>query len=234
MKPSVVLSALLLIAFSACEEKEKIVEVVDEVPKDVFRVELCETLNSTVMAMLSESSNNKEKYPALFADNAQGHIVLKAESDVYISYVTESASVPSTLGFYTYTGGGPSSTDEVEREVAFPHVSSAVLTPGDSRRLGKFPAGTVIGFFLVVGGYHDNTVNWNKPTYWTRPDWNDGGFRQHVLFSEQNCNNIVMAFEDKNIQKGADNDFNDIVFVISDNDSNQASTAFDLNAVPAF
>jgi hypothetical protein len=233
MKPSVILSALLLIAFFGCEEKEKVIEVVDEVPKDVFHLELCETLNTTVMAMLSESSNNKAKYPQLFSENVEEQIVLKTESDVYVSFVTESASVPSTLGFYSYTGNGPSSPDGVERQVAFAHVSSSVLTPGDSRRLGHFPAGTIIGFFLVVGGYHDNTVNWSKPTYWTNFAWNEGEFRQHVLFSEQNCNNIVMAFEDKNISKGADEDFNDIVFIISDNGTNQASTAFDLSAVPA-
>lgn len=233
MKPSVVLSALLLIAFFSCEEKEKIVEVVDEVPKDVFHVELCETLNTTVMSMLSESSNNKEKYPQLFSDNVQGQIVLTKQSDVYVSYVTESASVPSTLGFYSYTGGGPSSPNDVDRKVAFPHVSSAVLQPGDSRRLGNFPAGTVIGFFLVVGGYHENTVNWSKPTYWTNYSWNEGSNRQHVLFSEQKCSNIVMAFEDKNIATGSDKDFNDIVFIISDNNTSTASTSFDLQAVPA-
>jgi hypothetical protein len=234
MKPSVVLSALLLIVFCACEEKEKIVEVVDEVPKDVFQVQLCETLNTTVMSMLSESSNASEKHPALFSESAQGQIVLTRESDVFISYVTESASVPSTLGFYSYTGGGPSSPDDVDREVAFPHVSSAVLSPGDSRRLGHFPAGTIIGFFLVVGGYHDNTVNWSKPTYWTNYSWNDGGFRQHVLFTESKCNNIVMAFEDKNINTGSDKDFNDIVFIISDNDDNTASTAFETSSIPTF
>jgi hypothetical protein len=234
MKPSVILSALLLITFSSCEEKEKVIEVVEEVPKDVFHVELCETLNATVMAMLSESHNNRDKYPQLFSDNVQGQIVLKTESDVYVSYVTESASLPSTLGFYTYEGSGPSSVDDVDRKIAFPHVSSAVLTPGDSRRLGRFKAGTVIGFFLVVGGYNDNTVNWSKPTYWTNQSFNEGEARQHVLFSEQECNNIVMAFEDKNVSGStSDNDYNDIVFLVSDNDTAQASTAFDLNSVPS-
>jgi hypothetical protein len=233
MKPSVVLSALLLIVFFGCEEKEKVIEVVDEVPKDVFQIQLCETLNSTVMAMLSESSNNKDKYPALFSDAAQGQIVLNAETDVFISYVTESASVPSTLGFYSYTGSGPAKPDDVDRKVAFPHVSSAVLAPGDSRRIGHFPAGTVIGFFLVVGGYSNNTVNWDKPTYWTNYAWNDGGFRQHILFSESKCGNVVMAFEDKNINTGSDKDFNDIVFIISDNDDNMATTKFNLSGVPS-
>lgn len=233
MKPSVILSALLLIVFVGCEEKEKIIEVVDEVPEDVFHVELCQTLNATVMSMLSESGNNRDKYPQLFADNAQGQIVLAKASDVYISFVTSSASVPSTLGFYSYKGSAPSGKGDVNKKVAFPHVSNSVLNPGDSRRIGHFEAGTVIGFFLVVGGYSNNQVNWSKPTFWTNYAWNDGSFRQHVLFSESKCNNVIMAFEDKNINTGSDSDFNDIVFVISDNNKAQASTAFDLNAVPA-
>jgi hypothetical protein len=235
MKLSVVVfSALLLtLSFSGCEDKEKEVIVIpDEKPKDIFSVTLCETLHASVMSMLSESGNNSEKYPQLFTNDAQGQIILTKESDVYITYVTESASVPSTLGFYTYTSNAPSSVDDVSRQVALPHVSSAVLAPGDSRRIGHFPAGTTIGFFLVVGGYHDNTVNWNKPTFWTNFNWNEGSLRQHVLFREQDCNNVIMAFEDKNRVTGSDNDFNDIVFIISDNGNNQATTSFDLNSVP--
>jgi hypothetical protein len=232
MKPSVVLLTLLLIAFFGCEEKEKIIVPVDEVPEDIFHVELCETLNATVMSMLLESNNNREKYPQLFSATVQSQIVLTKETDVFISYVIEGASVTGTLGFYTYTGAGPSKSSDVEKKIAFPNVSSAVLTPGDSRRLGKFQAGTVIGFFLVVGGYSDGAVNWSKPTFWTNPTFNTGGVQQHILFREQQCNNIVMAFEDKNVGGDADSDYNDIVFLISDNNSNQASTSFDMGSVP--
>lgn len=231
MKPSVVLLTLLLIAFFGCEEKEKIIIPIEEVPADVFHVDLCPTLNSTVMSMLLESNNNREKYPQLFSGTVQSQIVLTKETDVYVSYVTAGASVPSTLGFYTYTGSGPSSASDVDKKIAFPNVSNSVLTPGDSRRLGKFKSGTVIGFFLVVGGYNNGTVNFSKPTFWTNPSFNAGDFQQHILFREQECNNIVMAFEDKNVSTDADSDYNDIVFVITDNNTNQASTGFDMNAV---
>jgi len=233
MKSSVVLSALLLIAVFGCEEKEKVIEVVDEVPKDVFHVNLCETLHATVMSMLSESQNNKEKYPELFANSVPSEVVIKSETDVYVSFITESASLPSTLAYYTYQGSGPSSSGDVDRKIAFPHVSNAVLSSGDTRKIGHFPAGTVIGFFLVIGAYHDNTVNWDKPTLWTNSAWNEGQTRQHVIFNESQCNNIVMAFEDKNINSTSDRDYNDVVFLISDNNSAQASTSFELNSVPS-
>jgi hypothetical protein len=234
MKPTVVLSFFLLLAISGCHHPDKVIEVVDERPKDVFNIKLCETLSSSVMTMLSPSNNNREKYPALFSDATQERIVLTKESDVYVSYVLESASVPSTLGFYTYTGADPAGSSAVTKGIVFPHVSAAVLSPGDSRRIGKFPAGTVIGFYLIIGGYNNNTVNYSKPTFWTNHQWNTGGERQHIMFREQKCDNIVMAFEDKSLSSGdSDKDYNDLVFIISDNSDNKASTAFDLNAVPS-
>ncbi|HYC83780.1 MAG TPA: DUF4114 domain-containing protein [Chryseosolibacter sp.] len=233
MKSSVVLSVLLLIASFGCEEKEKVIEVVDEVPKDVFHIDLCETLNATVMSMLAESDNNREKYPDLFANSVPTEIVLTKEADVYVSFITESASLPSTLAFYTYSGSAPSTSGDVDKKIAFPHVSNAVLNSGDSRKIGRFPAGTRIGFFLVIGAYHDNTVNWEKPSLWTNSAWNDGGTRQHLIFNETQCNNIVMAFEDKNVTSTSDNDYNDVVFLISDNSSAHASSSFELNSVPS-
>jgi len=232
MKPSVVLSALLILVLFGCKDKEKIIEHVDEVPDDIFNIPLCETLGSTVMQLFAESHNNKEKYPELFS-GSQERIVLTKETNVYISYVTEGAAIPSTLGWYIYSGEDPASSEQIEKNIVFPNVSNSILTPGDTRLLGKFSAGTVIGFYLIVGGYHNNTVNYSKPTFYTNFLWNPGSFRQHVLFREQQCNNILMGFEDKALETGSDVDYNDIIFMISDNDDNQASTAFDQTTMVA-
>jgi hypothetical protein len=233
MKPSVVLSALLIVFALGCKDKEKIIEVVDEKPDDIFKIELCPTLNQTVMSLFTESNNNREKYPQLFSESTQEQIVLTKESDVYVSYVTEGASVPSTLGYYVYNQSGePGSPDGIDKKIALPNVSSSILEPGDSRWIGKYPAGTVVGFYLIIGGYSNSTVNFSKPTYYTNFTWNPGSYRQHVLFREKQCNNIVMAFEDKAVgTPNADDDFNDIIFLISDNDSNAATTSFSQETV---
>ena len=234
MKPSIILSALLILvlSFSGCKDKEKVIEVVEEVPEDVYHIELCESLSSSVMDLFVESHDNKEKYPQLFS-GSQEQIVLTKATNVYISYVTEGAAIPSTLGWYIYTGNAPAASADVEKKILFPNVSSSVLNPGDTRMLGNFPAGTVIGFYLIVGGYNNSTVNYSKPTYYTNFSWNPGSYRQHVLFREENCNNILMGFEDKAIETGSDSDYNDIIFMISDNDDNQASTSFDQNTMVA-
>lgn len=91
MKISAVLSSLLILFFS-CKDKEKIIEVVDEVPNDIFNIQLCETLSSTVMSTLTESKNNRQAYPGLFSDNVQQQILITKETEVFISFVTEGAA----------------------------------------------------------------------------------------------------------------------------------------------
>jgi hypothetical protein len=232
MKLNVVFSALLILVLFGCSHKDKVIQVVDEVPKDIYNVPLCETLSQSVMEMFTESHNAKDKYPELFS-GAQEQIVLTKQTNVYISYVIEGAAIPSTLGWYTYKGNAPASSSDIDKKIVFPNVSNSILTPGDTRMIGNFPAGTVIGFYLIVGGYNNSTVNYKKPTYYTNFAWNPGQFRQHVLFMEKKCNNILMGFEDKAVQAGSDSDYNDIIFIISDNDKNQASTSFDQSTMVA-
>ena len=89
------------------------------------------------------------------------------------------------------------------------------------RQLGaaKLKAGTVIGFFLIVGGYHNEGVYFKKPTFYTDTNWNANGEKQHVLYRENECGSIVVGFEDK-ASSTADKDYNDIIFMVSDNTTN--------------
>lgn len=232
MKSSVVCLAVLILFSFGCKDKDKIIEPVKERPDDIFSIALCPTLNQSFMKLFTESHNNQEKYPELFSTSVQEQIIVSKETDVYVSFVTEGASVPSTLGFYTYTGTAPASSGDIDKKIALPHVSNGILTPGDSRFIGRYPAGTVIGFFMIYGGYNNNTVNYSKPTYYTNYAWNAASKRQHVLFRESTCNNIVMSFEDKDLSGGdADADFNDIVFLISDNDQNEPVTSFETGGI---
>jgi hypothetical protein len=226
MKSSIALALLVFVMFG-CKHKEKVIQVVDEKPKDIFHMQLCETLNSTVMGLFVESHNNQEKYPELFSQNTQEKIVITKETDVFITYVTEGAAIPSTLGWYMYSGDAPGSSSDISKQIVFPNVSNAILTPGDTRLIGHFTPGTVIGFYLIVGGYSNSTVNYSKPTFYTNFMWNPGQQRQHVLFRETKCNNILMGFEDKAVTADSDHDYNDIIFMISDNNNGQASSSFD-------
>ncbi|MFZ6009611.1 MAG: DUF4114 domain-containing protein [Bacteroidota bacterium] len=229
---------LLFLAALACRDEsvkpEKDSEPAEEVPADIVPSKLCSTLFSNIIAMFPEAKNNQQRYLALFSDTVQQQIVLTKESEVYVSFVAEGATIASTLGWYTYNETSPpGSRSDVELNLLFPHVSGDVLKQGDTRKLGegKFKAGTVIGFFLIVGGWQDGIVTYKKPTLFTDQAWNTGMARQHVLFKEKQCGDVVIGFEDKQITLGTDADFNDIIFTVSDNNTELETVSFDLKNV---
>ena len=228
------LSLVFLLAIAiGCSEKEKLVEVVEEVPEDIVATKLCETLYSNIMSMFPEFKNNQQKYAALFSDTAQKQIILTKDSEVYVSFVGEGASITNTLGWYHYDQASTPDMKNINKELVFPNISNTVLKTGDTRQLGngKFKAGTVIGFFLVVGGFSDNTVDYRKPTFYTNFEWNESQSKQHVLFVEKQCGDIVVGYEDKLVVNGSDSDYNDVTFTVSDNVSQLHTTSFNLKSV---
>ena len=100
----------------------------------------------------------------------------------------------------------------------------------------KFPAGTVISFYLVAMGWQNGKTVPGRYTNYSDPGLNINNHQQHLLFLEQTCSDIVMTFEDIDQDDHLsyqDNDFNDVVFTISDNkDPNKLAVSFDLKKVP--
>ncbi|MGC1240895.1 MAG: DUF4114 domain-containing protein [Chryseosolibacter sp.] len=231
MKARIFCIGLLLLSF-ACKDDEVYKEVTP-VPEDIFHIDLCPTLLSNAVALFPESKNNQEKYTELFSDASQQRIVLTKDTDVYVSFVTEAASIGNVLGYYVYNQSTvPGSSEEIDKQLIFPNVDQAYLNPGDTRRLGntQLKAGTVIGFFLIVGGYRNDGVYFKRPTFYTDRAWNADQAKQHVLYRENECGAIVVGFEDKN-STTADKDYNDIIFTVSDNQNNVENTSFDIQKV---
>lgn len=231
MKARIFCIILLMVSF-ACDDEDKYVEVPQK-PEDIFTVDLCPNLLPNVTALFPESKNNQEKYAQLFASTSEQRIVLSKDTEVYVSFVTEAATIGNVLGYYIYNSSAtPGSPDEIQKELIFPNVDDTILNTGDTRKLGPnpFKAGTVIGFFLIVGGYRNDGVYFQRPTSYTNSNWNADQAKQHVLYRESECGAIVVGFEDKNTAT-ADKDYNDIIFMVSDNTSNQENTSFDLQNV---
>ena len=229
-----ILCIVLLLATFACEDEDKFKKTTP-VPEDIFNVELCPTLLTNVTRLFPEARNNETTHAQLFADGTQQRIVLTKDTDVYVSFVTEAATLGNVLGYYIYNSDAvPGSSEDIDKQLIFPNVDNTLLTPGDTRRLGstQLKAGTVIGFFLIVGGYRNDGVYFERPTSYTDPAWNINQARQHVLYRENQCGAIVVGFEDKNAaDANADKDYNDIIFMVSDNTDNLENTSFDLQNV---
>lgn len=224
--------SVLMLLTLACRDEDKYLKT-PPVPEEIFNVQLCPTLLTNVTALFPESRNNEEKYAQLFSGGAQQRIVLTKDANVYVSFVAEAASIGNVLGYYIYDENSvPGSSEDIDKQLIFPNVDNAYLSEGDTRQLGttKFKAGTVIGFFLIVGGYRNEGVYFKKPTFYTDTNWNLDHAKQHVLYRESECSSIVVGFEDKNTST-ADKDYNDLIFMISDNTNNTETTSFDIQNV---
>jgi hypothetical protein len=219
---------------------------IDEgVPDDIIPTKPCAALYSRIQTIFKESTNNFTKYPELFESTLSKNIILKKESEVYITFVDEGAGWKNALGYYTYNlSNPPKSVADLQKHLLFSNVSQVNegggLKTGDMLQIGtgKFPANTVIGFYLIAQGWNNGKVTDGRYTHYTDIQFNSGGLQQHTLFIEKTCDDLVMTFEDIDRSDNlsySDTDFNDILFIISDNkDPNHAiaNTAFDVTNIP--
>lgn len=214
-------------------------------PPYIVPTEPCASLVSDFYSLFPAGSNNKNKYPQLFESTSLKELVLTKESEVWLTFIDENAYFKNTLGYYTYTAGNPPAKAEdlkiknlVGESVVFPNASKTGggggLKYGDRVQVGKgkFPAGTVIGFYLKQNGFKNGVLTDNVITFYTTPALNSGA-QQHTLFKAKKCGNIVINFEDFPMSSPwVDNDFNDILFTISDSsDPNKVTDSFDLTNI---
>jgi hypothetical protein len=214
-------------------QKEK--EMIVELPADISKVEPVENIVDTLVAVLPEEGNALVTSPELFSDTIQKKIVLIKESKVFVTFIDEAAEYKNSLCWYSYNKlQPPSNVADIKGNVVFPNISKigegGLLEAGYTVELGNesFPAGTVIGFFLVADGWKDGTIEYSNPTYYTDSNLNNGGEQRHILFKDRYSRYLVVGFEDYFI--GA-MDFNDIFFAVSDNNEGYEATAFDLSKV---
>jgi len=230
------LSILFLSLFTVSCSDQNIGDGNGERPANIIPSEVrIETL-ARIAALLPERIDLRTSLPQLFEQNTEKRILLTQESEVYVTYVDEGASYENSFGYYTYNINNlPIDTTMIELNLLFPHVNEYILKQGDMLQVGnsKFPAGTVIGFFLIVKGWENKMVNYNKQTIYTDVYLNKGKTQQHVLFKLNNFGDVILGFEDifENAPGYHDFDFNDIVFTVSDNKDNVEVRKFNLTSV---
>jgi hypothetical protein len=225
-----IVSLAIVVTLASCDREGRIKERPDNIVPTGERAEAYQQ----IMADFPEHKNVKLTKANLFDAAAGKEIVLKNESDVYVTYISEGASYSNTVGWYSYMPNAkPGHPSEVELHVLFPHVSDRVLKQGDRLRLGdqKFPAGTVVGFFLIIQGWDNGSINYDKETFYTDIDWNPNQQQQHILYRQSTIGDLVLTFEDELTSVDSDQDFNDLIFIISDNPNEAQITNFDLSKV---
>jgi len=188
-----------------------------------------ELLNNISTALVERRVN-----PEFLTDDEGGNLLLTTEAEVTIAFLHEGAGYKNTVGYFTYPNGQvPTSRDEIEPVVIFPNASyqrsggSALgLNTGDTITLGKFPAGTRIGFFIVANGWRNEYKgpdhSWvfhtvaglnSEPV----PTEGEDDLRLHTVLLDAGGNTgLVLGMEDILRTTGyCDHDFNDGVFLIN-------------------
>ncbi len=200
-----------------------------EAKNDVISAALLNDINTS----LPEKSPVTTSHPSYLATGNETDVQLDAEADVWITFVHEGAGYLNSLGYYTYPAGTIlTSISQIQKHIIiFPTVDyvryGGGLESGNKVFLGRFPAGTALGWFLVQGGYTNGIVE-KKLTFYSEPALNPETkpeIRQHtVLLNDPNRKILLLGFEDLSRQGYCDNDFNDAVFYVTANPPTAVNT----------
>ena len=161
-------------------------------------------------------------HPELFSSDAGADIVLTQTSHVYVTYIFQGAGMTNTIAFYTYPTNKPplKTTDIKTITYIFPNAGNgSPLEVGDKVKIGRFNAGTSIGFVLLADGWNSTTKELdNKVLHFYSTDIlnpePDPGLKKHVVSIEYAPESkVLIGFEDLDrTRNDCDHDFNDVMF----------------------
>ncbi len=167
-------------------------------------------------------------YSPEYLNGLDMNTVINDDADVWITFVHEGAGYRNVLGYFTFDSQNPpNSINEVDNlTIIFPNVSYAGsgggLYMGDKVYLGRFDAGTSIGWFLMPNAWNRRSgdINLVSGIKYSINDFNDftsDTYNQHViLLEDEERELLLLSFEDIS-RPGGDNDFNDAIFYITAN-----------------
>ncbi len=174
---------------------------------------------------LPERAPVPDANPEYLADGNETDIILVEEADVWVTFVHEGAGYRNVLGYYTYDNSNPPATadDIADLNIIFPNTSftgsGGGLTSGDKVNIGRYPAGTGIGWFIVANGWNGSAVGDGLNIFYSNPVFNpesSESLKQHnVLLKDVGRNLVLMGFEDIKRDTFSDEDFNDAIFYIT-------------------
>lgn len=202
---------------------------------DIIDAELLADIN----ASLPEGKKLPESHPQYISNSIESNLVLKDSAEVWVTFVHEGAGYKNVLGYYTYQKNNtPADASGITNlTIIYPNTSfygsGGALFSGDKVSIGKFPANTVIGWFIVQDGYSTTTgiVSENALRFYSDEQFNpesNSAIRQHnILLKDEQRKLLILGFEDiKRDITGCDQDFNDCVFYATVNPFTAVETSF--------
>jgi LruC domain-containing protein len=186
------------------------------------------SLLSYINASLPEGHVVAQTHPEFLSSAAMPDLNVTATSDVWITFVSEGAGLLNSLGYYTYPTNSPpvNASDISKITLVFPNSSAmgsaGGLNSGDKVNLGRFSAGTSVGFVLLQNAWSTTSgVLTNTVKFYSNPKFNPettAATQKHTVTLYDDVHKLfVIGFEDLNRQTESDNDFNDLVIYATSN-----------------
>lgn len=189
------------------------------------RDNISQGLLNDINASLPEYVHLPVSHPQYLTKGNEANLVLNQQADVWITFVSEGAGYQNAIGYYTYDASKPpqSKNDISKYNIIFPNASltgsGGGMHSGDKVLLGRFDAGTAIGWFLVAYGWNGSAVSNTSPIYYSDPILNpetDPDKRQHTVLLYDNLRSLlILGFEDMKRDGSSDEDFNDALFYLT-------------------
>ena len=186
------------------------------------REQISASLLSYINSILIDGKDLRTSHPELLDNPAIADIVITKTSDVFITFIEQGAGQANALGFYTYiTGQSPATAKDIKViTYVFPSAGGkSPLRAGDKVNIGRFEAGTSIGFVLMRNAWQVKTatLNNNAVHFCSNDALNpevDTKLKKHaVLINYAPEDKVLVGFEDSDrTTPTCDNDFNDLEF----------------------
>lgn len=176
----------------------------------------------------------REVAPRLLDFRVDPNIRLYREAEIELTFLWEGAGFQNSFGYFLYqdldADGVVSESEFSRRETLWENASQVgsggELRSGETLVLGKFPAGTRMGFFLEANGYRDSNA-----TYFTLDHLNPDGHRHLAMMATSDREWIVLGIEDLPWDR-SDRDFNDLMFTVRADPQSALEEAIESGNIP--
>ncbi len=190
-------------------------------PNYLLKDTISPPLLSFINTILIDQKDLTISHPELFTSSAIADIAITQPSDVFITFVTQNGANKNSIAFYTYPTNNPPATAKDIALITYVFPSAGNQTPleaGDKVKIGRFDAGTSIGFVLMQNAWNSTTRELNNEAvhFCSNDVLNpevDPKLKKHaVLIKYAPEDKILIGFEDTDrTNPQCDNDFNDVV-----------------------
>jgi LruC domain-containing protein len=175
-------------------------------------------------------------HPDYILNDIETNLNVTALSDVWLTFLTEGAGYKNSIAYFKYnTSTPPTKASDIDSlHIILPNASlqgsGGSLRAGNKVNLGRFAAGTSIGFALIANGWTGSAVGSGYHTVYSidglNPETLTAEKRHSVLLWDNSLSLFLVGFEDLKRTNGAgDNDFNDCLFYIKSNPVEAVSRA---------